>query len=107
MNNGTDAPVEDVDAIQSLYASVTRKRIDNGLEFFTENKMTREEALKSYTISNAYSAFEEDIKGTLEVGKLGDITILSKNLLTCTDSEILETEVLYTIVGGKIMYQKP
>ncbi len=107
VTNGTDAPVEDVDPIESYYASVTRKRIDNGMEFFPENSMTREEALKSYTISNAYAAFEEDIKGTLEVGKLGDITILSKNLLSCTDDEILEAEVLYTIVGGDIMYQQP
>lgn len=106
VTNGTDAPVEDVDAIESLYASVTRKRIDNGMEFFPENKMTREEALKSYTLSNAYAAFEENKKGTLDIGKLADITILSKNLLNCTDAEILDTEVLFTIVGGKIMYQK-
>jgi predicted amidohydrolase YtcJ len=76
------------------------------MEFFTENKMTREEALKSYTLSNAYAAFEENEKGTLEVGKLADITILSKNFLTCTDEEILGTEVLYTIVGGKVMFKK-
>lgn len=106
VTNGTDAPVEDVDAIESFYASVTRKRIDNGMEFFPENKMTREEALKSYTLSNAYAAFEEQDKGTLEVGKLADITILSNNLLTCSDNEILETEVLYTIVGGKVMFEK-
>lgn len=106
VNNGTDAPVEDVDAFESLYASVTRKRVDSGLEFFPENSMSREEALHSYTLANAYSAFEEDIKGSLEVGKLGDITIVSKNFLTCTDEEILETDILYTIVGGKVMYKK-
>ncbi len=106
VTNGTDAPVEDVDPIESLYASVTRKRIDNGMEFFTENKMTRSEALKAYTINNAYAAFEEDLKGTIEVGKLADFTILSQNLLTCSNEEILESNVLYTIVGGEVMYQQ-
>ncbi len=104
--NGTDAPVEDVDPLESFYASVTRKRADNGFEFFPENKMSREEALISYTSSNAYAAFEEDIKGSIAIGKLADFTILSNNLLTCKDEEILDTEVLYTIVGSKIMYQK-
>lgn len=104
VTNGTDAPVEDVDPIESFYASVTRKRADNGMEFFTENRMTREEGIRSYTLSNAYAAFEEDIKGTLEVGKYGDIIILSNNLLTCPDNDILDTKVLYTIVGGDVRY---
>ena len=104
--NGTDAPVEDVDPLLSYYASVTRKRADNKLIFYPAQNMTRLEALKSYTINNAYAAFEEDIKGTLELGKLADIVILSKNLSTCSDDEILETQVLYTIVNGKIKYQK-
>ena len=63
--NGTDAPVEDVDPLLSFYASVTRKRVDNGMEFFTEQAMTREEALYSYTLGNAYAAFEETDKGSL------------------------------------------
>ncbi|MEO0779196.1 MAG: amidohydrolase [Bacteroidota bacterium] len=103
--NGTDAPVEDVDPLRSFYASVTRKRADNGLEFFTEQKMTRAEALHSYTLGNAYAGFEEALKGSLEVGKLADIVILSNDLLTCTDEEILTAKVLYTIVGGRIEYQ--
>jgi predicted amidohydrolase YtcJ len=105
--NGTDAPVEDVDPIKSFYASVTRKRADTGLEFFPEQRMTREEAVRSYTLGNAYAAFEEKHKGSLRVGKFGDIVILSKNLITCTDEEILEADVLYTIVDGKILYKKP
>lgn len=104
--NGTDAPVEDVDPIESYYASVTRKRADNGMEFFPENSMTREEALISYTSANAYAAFEEDLKGTIEIGKLADFTIMSKNLLTCSDEEILNTEILYTIIGGEVVYSK-
>ena len=106
VTNGTDAPVEDVDPIESYYASVTRKRVGSDIAFFPEQSMTRIEALKSYTLSNAYAAFEEKDKGSLEMGKLGDITVLSKNLLTCGDEEILEAEVLYTIIGGKVKYQK-
>lgn len=102
--NGTDAPVEDVDPFECLYASVTRKRVDSGLEFFPEQRMTREEALYSYTLWNAYAAFEEEDKGSLEVGKLADIVVLSKDLSTCTDAEILETKVKMTIVGGEVKF---
>ena len=104
--NGTDAPVEDVDPLASFYASVTRKRTDTGLEFFPEQAMTRAEAIYSYTLGNAFAAFEEKDKGSLEIGKLADMVILSKDLLNCSDEELLETEVLYTIVGGEIKYQK-
>ncbi len=104
--NGTDAPVEDVDPIPSFYASVTRKRIDTGFEFYPEQSMTREEAIYSYTLGNAYAAFEENIKGSIEKGKYADIVILSKNLIQCSDEEIPETEVLYTIVNGKVKFRK-
>jgi len=104
VGNGTDAPVEDVDPIESFYATVTRKRVDNPVPFFPEQVMTRMEGLVSYTLSNAYAVFEETDKGSLEVGKLGDITVLSKNLLTCAESEIMNTKVLYTIVGGVVKY---
>ena len=104
--NGTDAPVEDVDPIPSFYASVTRKRIDNGMEFFTEQSMTREEAIYSYTLGNAYAAFEDDIKGSIEIGKVADLTIMSQDLINCTDEEILEAEVLYTIIDGIVKYEK-
>lgn len=102
--NGTDAPVEDVDPIKCFYAAVTRK-LSNGETFYPNQKMTRMEALKSYTINGAYASFEENIKGTLKPGKLADIVVLSKNLLTCTEEEILNTKVLYTVVGGKILYK--
>lgn len=106
VTNGTDAPVEDVNPFESLYATVTRKRADTGFEFFPEQKLTREEGIYSYTMACAYSAFEENDKGSLEPGKLADMVVLNKNLLSCTDEEILETEVLMTIVGGKIKYAK-
>ncbi|MBM3890176.1 MAG: amidohydrolase family protein, partial [Verrucomicrobia bacterium] len=105
ISNGTDAPVEAVDAIASFYASVTRKMKDGNV-FFGDQKMTRQEALKSYTLNGAYAAFEENIKGSLVAGKLADMTVFSKDLLTCPDDEIPTTEVLYTIVGGKVAYKK-
>ncbi|MBL7776395.1 MAG: amidohydrolase [Saprospiraceae bacterium] len=99
--NGTDAPVEDVNPLPCIYASVTRRLPDSTLEFFPEQKMTREEALLSYTLWNAYAAFEEREKGSLQVGKRADVVVLSKNLLECADAEILEARVLRTIVGGR------
>ena len=102
--NGTDAPVEDVDPILSYYASVTRKRADTGFEFFPEQAMTREEALYSYTLGNAYAGFEEDLKGSITPGKLADFVILDHNLLTCSDDEILNTKVVRTIVGGETAF---
>ncbi len=102
--NGTDAPVEDVDPIANFYASVTR-RMPNGETFFPDQKLTRTEALRTYTYNCAYAAFEEDLKGTLTPGKLADIVVLSKDILTCPEEEIRDAKVLYTIVGGKVAYQ--
>ncbi len=105
VTNGTDAPVEDVDPIASFYATVTRKRPDSDLVFFPEQAMTREEAVYSYTMANAYAAFEEELKGSLKAGKLADIVVLSNDLLNCPEEAILETEVLMTMVGGEVKYQ--
>jgi predicted amidohydrolase YtcJ len=104
VTNGTDVPVEDIDPVASFYASVTRK-LDDGSVFYPEQRMRRLEALKSYTINNAIAAFEEDIKGSLTPGKLADITVLSKDIMTVPDDEIRDAKVVYTIVGGKIAYQ--
>lgn len=103
--NGTDAPVEDVDPVPCFYATVTRK-LKDGTYFYPDQKMTREEALRSYTLNGAYAAFQEDILGSLTPGKLADITVLSKDIMTVPEDEILEAQVLYTIVGGKILFQK-
>jgi predicted amidohydrolase YtcJ len=102
--NGTDAPVEDVSPLASYYATVTRK-LKDGSVFFPDQRMTREEALRSYTLQNAYSAFEEPLKGTLKPGKLADITVLSRDILTVPEEEILSTDVVYTIVGGQVRYE--
>ena len=106
VTNGTDAPVEDVDPLNSFYASVTRKRPGEEEPFMPHQKISREEALYSYTMANAFAGFEENIKGSLTPGKLADLVILDNNLLTCDDEAILDTRVEYTIVGGKIAYQR-
>ena len=104
--NGTDAPVEKVSPIASYYATVSRKLAD-GTVFYPEQRLSREQALQSYTLNNAYAAFEEDIKGSLTVGKLADITVLSKDILTIEEDEIPTTEIVYTIVGGEVLYENP
>ena len=103
VTNGTDAPVEDVDPLESYYATVSRM-MNNGERFYPEQRMSRLEALKSYTINAAYAAFEEDIKGTLTPGKLADITVLSQNILTVPEEQIPATRVEMTIVGGEVVY---
>jgi len=105
ITNGTDVPVERIDPIASYYSSVTRI-MNNGDAFYPEHKMTREEGLETYTINNAYAAFEEDIKGTLSPGKYADFIILSNNLLNVEDSEIPLTAVEMTFVGGELKYKK-
>lgn len=103
VTNGTDAPVEDVDPLQSYYATVTRLT-KTGEAFYADQAMTRMEALRSYTINCAYAAHEEDIKGSLSIGKLADITILSRDITKIPAAEILDTDVTFTIVGGRIAY---
>ena len=105
ITNGTDVPVERIDPIASYYSSVTRRMI-NGDEFYPEHIMTRKEAMETYTINGAYSAFEEDIKGTLTPGKYADFVVLSKNLLTVDYREIPSAEIEMTFVGGELKYQK-
>jgi predicted amidohydrolase YtcJ len=101
--NGTDAPVEDIDPIPSFYASVSR-RVKDGSVFYPDQRMTRMEALRSYTLDAAFAAFEETIKGTLTPGKLADITVLSKDIMTIPENQIPSTAIVYTIVGGKVQY---
>ena len=69
-------------------------------------KMSRDLALRSYTINGAYAAFEEDIKGSIEVGKLGDFTVLDKDIMSINEDEILETNVEMTIIGGKVVFSR-
>jgi predicted amidohydrolase YtcJ len=103
--NGTDPPVDEIDPIASFYCSVTRI-LPDGTKFQEQEVYSRERALYSYTMGNAIAAFEEDIKGSLTIGKLADITVLSQDLLTVPDDEILQTEIVMTIVGGKVRYRE-
>ncbi|MCC6990172.1 MAG: amidohydrolase family protein, partial [Acidobacteria bacterium] len=104
VSNGTDVPVERIDPMPNLHATITR-RLKDGTEFFPDERMTRQEALKSYTWNAAYAAKEETLKGSLAVGKLADITVLSKNIMTVPEAEIPATDVVYTIVGGTVAYR--
>ena len=105
VSNGTDAPVEDVDPLASYYATVSRK-LPDGSVFYPDQRMTRLEALKSYTLNAAYAAFEEGSKGSLKAGKYADLVVLSKDIMTIPEDQIPTAEVRYTIVGGKVVYKK-
>lgn len=105
--NGTDAPVEDVDPIRSFYASVTRQS-EAGLPpggYQPDQRLTRMEALRSYTKDAYWASFAEKNGGAIEPGKWADLTVLSKDILSVPDQEILDTRVLYTLVNGKIAYR--
>ena len=106
---GSDAPVERVQPLPGIYAAVTRQDQagwpDGG--WHPEQRVTREEALRMFTLDAAYSVFEDDIKGSLEVGKLADMVVLSKDIMSVPAAEILDTEVLTTILGGQVVYEKP
>ncbi|MBN2409601.1 MAG: amidohydrolase, partial [Candidatus Aminicenantes bacterium] len=103
--NGTDAPVEDVDPIPSFYATVSRKMKD-GTAFFPEQCLSRKEALRTYTLNGAYAAFQEEWLGSLRPGKLADITVLTQDIMTIPEEEILKTDVALTIVGGRVLFQR-
>jgi len=101
--NGTDAPVENIDPIANFHALVTRQ-LPDGSSFYPDQRMSREEALRAYTINGAYAAFEEHRKGSLTPGKLADIVILSDNIMTVPEGDIPSIAVVATIVGGRILY---
>ena len=105
VTNGTDVPVERIDPIASFYSSVSRMMV-TGERFYPEQAMTRDEALKTYTINNAYAAFEDDLKGSLTPGKYADLVVLSQNLLTVEEERIPDTVVEMTFVGGELKYRR-
>ncbi len=105
---GTSASEYPINPMLGLYAAVTRQTITGQptAGWFPDERISIQEAIRAYTYNTAYANFEEKIKGSIEPGKLADLTVLSKNLLKVTPKEFLNTEVLYTIVGGKVVYQK-
>ena len=106
--NGTDVPVEPLNPIASLYASISRKTLKGTPEggYEPEQKMTREQALKSYTLDAAYGAFEENIKGSITAGKLADFTIYNQDIMTIPEDQFLKTEIAMTIFNGDVVYKK-
>ena len=105
---GTDFPVERVNPIHTYYAAVTRKDLNGNPPggYQMDNALSRSEALKGMTKWAAYANFEEDEKGSIEVGKVADFVLLTNDIMVLNDSEILATEVLATFLGGEMVYQR-
>lgn len=106
--NGTDAPVEHISPIASFYASITRQQPDGTPKggMYPEQRMSREEALRSYTLDAAFGSFSEKDIGSIKPGKKADLTVVSKDIMTVPEDEILSAKIVYTIVDGKIRYAK-
>ncbi|MDQ1639303.1 MAG: hypothetical protein QOF62_2642 [Pyrinomonadaceae bacterium] len=104
---GSDAPVERGEPMIEFYAAVTRKDLKgfSGAGWHPEEVLTREQAIKMFTIWAAYAAFEEELRGSIEVGKLADFTVLSADIMKIPEADILKTRCLMTIIGGEIVYE--
>ena len=104
---GSDAPVERGEPMIEFYAAVARKSVKgfSGEGWHPEQAVSREEALKMFTIAPAYAAFDESDKGSIEVGKLADLTVLSKDIMKIPEPEILQTKCVMTVIGGEIASQ--
>jgi hypothetical protein len=104
---GSDFPVESPDPLRGFYAAVTRQDLngqpDSG--WYPAQRMTREEALKAFTLWPAVASFRETRGGTLEKGKWADFVVLSNDIMRCAPSDLLRTDVLMTVVGGRVVYQ--
>ena len=103
---GTDFPVEDISPVKTFYAAVIRKDLNgfpkNGFQI--ENSLSREEALKGITIWAAYSNFEENEKGSIEIGKFADFVVIDQDLLKVAPEKIIKSKVLYTFINGEKVY---
>ena len=107
VTNGTDVPVEDISPIASFHCSVTRYRVGTDSAFFPDQRLSRQQALQTYTTNGAFVAFQEKENGSLAPGKWADITVLSRDIMTVPPDSILGAKPLYTIVGGKVAYTAP
>ena len=105
---GTSAALYHMHPKYLIYAAVTRQTLtgEPAEGWFPEQRITVEEALRAYTINNAFAAFEADIRGSLKAGKLADITVFDRNLITIPPAELLEAEVTHTIIDGKLVFQR-
>ena len=98
-----------MNALYGIYAAVTRRTLDdkNPNGWIPEQKITVDEAVRAFTWGSAYAEFQEDVKGTLEIGKLADLIILSQDLFKLDPSKVADMKVSLTMVGGKVVYQEP
>ena len=94
--------------LEGIYAAVTRRTLDdkNPEGWVPEQRISVEEALQGYTVNAAYASFEEDIKGSLEPGKLADLIIIDRDLTAIPPEQIREAKVILTVVGGKVVYEE-
>lgn len=106
---GSDAPVERGEPMIEFYAAVNRKSIKGESHdgWHPEQAVSREQALKMFTVSAAYAAFEEKDKGSIEAGKLADLTVLTKDIMKIPEPEILKTTCAMTVIGGEVVYERP
>jgi predicted amidohydrolase YtcJ len=110
---GSDAPFESANPWWGMYAAITRKAKDLSKQpkgwpdgWYPDQKMTREQALKAFTIWGAYAQFGEKVKGSLEPGKYADFTVIDRDVMTCPENQIKDVQALCTVIGGKVVYQK-
>jgi predicted amidohydrolase YtcJ len=103
---GSDAPVERGEPMIEFYAAISRKSIkgESGENWHPEQAVSRENALKMFTIWPAYATFEEKDKGSIEVGKLADFTVLSQDIMKIPGPEILKTQCVMTVIGGEVVF---
>ena len=105
---GTDWPVEPLDPMRGIYSAVTRINIETGLPeegWFPGQTLTVAEAVRCYTLEAAYAEFQEDVKGSITPGKLADLVVLSRDILSVPPGEILDTQAVMTVLGGKVVYR--
>jgi hypothetical protein len=104
---GTNASYYPINPLMGIYAAVTRQTLkgEPAAGWFPAERVTMEEAVRWFTLNNAWSTYEEDSKGSIKVGKLADLVVLDRDIFSRPPRELLDTRVLYTILGGRIVYE--
>ena len=106
---GSDCPIETLSPLAGIHAAVTRQRADGTPEggWYPEQRLTVAEAVRAYTLGAAYASGEESSKGSITMGKLADLVVLSRDIFAIPLEEILETKVVATVLDGKVVYWHP